>query len=47
VNEGCHLPFIQCEKMCAANGRLLFYNCINVIHLPEEEQKKDPQIKPN
>jgi hypothetical protein len=29
--------FIQCK--CAVNGRLLSTTCINVIHLPEEEQK--------
>jgi hypothetical protein len=25
--------------MCSADGRLLFKDCIDVIHLPEEERK--------
>jgi UPF0176 protein len=31
--------FIQCEE-CAQNARLLPQDCIDVIHLPEEEQKR-------
>jgi hypothetical protein len=27
--------------MCSADGRLLFKDCIDVIHLPEEEQKSN------
>jgi UPF0176 protein len=30
--------FIQCEQ-CAQQRRLLFKDCIDVIHLPEEERK--------
>jgi hypothetical protein len=26
--------------MCSADGRLLFKDCIDVIHLPEEENEK-------
>jgi hypothetical protein len=31
--------------MCSADGRLLFKDCIDVIHLPEEEQKTRKGIK--
>ncbi len=40
VNSGCHLLFIQCsecaEKMEGCCGK----ECYDIIHLPEEEQKK-------
>jgi UPF0176 protein len=39
VNEGCHLLFIQCEKCAQAMEGCCSTACIDVIHLPEEEQK--------
>jgi hypothetical protein len=27
--------------MCSADGRLLFKDCIDVIHLPEEEKQHE------
>ena len=39
VNEGCHLLFIQCEECKIALEGCCSANCIDVIHLPEEEQK--------
>jgi UPF0176 protein len=39
VNEGCHLLFIQCEKCAQLMEGCCSTTCIDVIHLPEEEQK--------
>jgi UPF0176 protein len=39
INEGCHLLFIQCEKCAQAMEGCCSTECIDVIHLPEEEQK--------
>lgn len=39
ANEACHLLFIQCDE-CAANMEgCCSTECVDVIHLPEEEQK--------
>src|SRR5690606_3094261 len=39
ANEGCHLLFIQCEECAAAMEGCCSAECVDVIHLPEEEQK--------
>jgi UPF0176 protein len=39
VNEGCHLLFIQCEKCAQVMEGCCSAECIDVIHLPEDEQK--------
>jgi UPF0176 protein len=39
INEGCHLLFIQCEECAQAMQGCCSQDCIEVIHLPEEEQK--------
>ena len=39
INEGCHLLFIQCEECAQAMQGCCSQDCINIIHLPEEEQK--------
>ncbi|UQD55652.1 rhodanese-related sulfurtransferase [Flavobacterium sp. K5-23] len=39
INEGCHLLFLQCEKCAQAMQGCCSTACIEVIHLPEEEQK--------
>jgi UPF0176 protein len=39
INEGCHLLFIQCEKCAQAMQGCCSQDCVDVIHLPEEEQK--------
>jgi UPF0176 protein len=39
ANEGCHLLFIQCETCAAKMEGCCSADCVNVIHLPEEEQK--------
>jgi len=39
INEGCHLLFIQCEECAQAMQGCCSQDCIDVIHLPEEEQK--------
>ncbi|HEX8563875.1 MAG TPA: rhodanese-related sulfurtransferase [Flavobacterium sp.] len=40
ANEGCHLLFIQCEECAAEMEGCCSQECLEVIHLPEEEQKK-------
>jgi UPF0176 protein len=40
VNEGCHLLFIQCEACAAEFEGCCSKACQDIIHLPEEEQKK-------
>jgi len=39
VNEGCHLLFIQCETCKEKMEGCCSAECVNVIHMPEEEQK--------
>ncbi|HLG40385.1 MAG TPA: rhodanese-related sulfurtransferase, partial [Chitinophagaceae bacterium] len=39
-NSGCHLLFIQCEECAAKYEGCCSKECLDVIHLPEEEQKK-------
>ena len=39
-NEGCHLLFIQCDACAAAMEGCCSTECQEVIHLPEDEQKK-------
>ena len=39
ANEGCHLLFIQCEECASAMEGCCSATCVDVIHLPEEEQK--------
>ena len=38
-NEACHLLFIQCEECAATMEGCCSSDCVEVIHLPEEEQK--------
>ncbi|MBL7740166.1 MAG: rhodanese-related sulfurtransferase [Chitinophagaceae bacterium] len=40
INSGCHLLFIQCEECAATYQGCCSKECREVIHLPEEEQKK-------
>ena len=39
ANEGCHLLFIQCEDCAASMEGCCSAECVDVIHLPEAEQK--------
>lgn len=39
-NEGCHLLFIQCDSCATAMEGCCSVECQEVIHLPEDEQKK-------
>jgi UPF0176 protein len=39
LNEGCHLLFIQCEHCAQQMEGCCSQDCIDVIHLPKEEQK--------
>jgi UPF0176 protein len=39
VNEGCHLLFLQCEECKQLMEGCCSTTCIDVIHLPEEQQK--------
>ncbi|WP_306351352.1 rhodanese-related sulfurtransferase [Flavobacterium sp. '19STA2R22 D10 B1'] len=38
ANEGCHLLFIQCESCAAAMENCCSTECLDIIHLPLEEQ---------
>ncbi len=40
ANNGCHLLFIQCEDCRRHYDACCSKDCQNIIHLPEEEQKK-------
>ena len=40
VNSGCHLLFIQCEECAKQYEGCCSKECQDIIHLPEEEQKK-------
>jgi len=39
ANEGCHLLFIQCEECAASMEGCCSTECVDVIQLPEDEQK--------
>jgi UPF0176 protein len=39
INEGCHLFFINVKNVQAMQG-CCSQDCVDVIHLPEEEQKR-------
>ena len=39
ANEACHLLFIQCDECAAAMEGCCSTECVDIIHLPEEEQK--------
>ena len=39
ANEGCHLLFIQCEDCAQSMEGCCSTTCVDVIHLPEDEQK--------
>ncbi len=39
VNDACHLLFIQCEECGEKMERTCSQDCLDFIHLPEEEQK--------
>ncbi|WP_016988340.1 rhodanese-related sulfurtransferase [Flavobacterium sp. ACAM 123] len=39
LNEGCHLLFIQCEECAQIMEGCCSQDCIDVVRLPEEEQK--------
>ncbi|MAP81762.1 MAG: hypothetical protein CL526_11815 [Aequorivita sp.] len=47
ANEACHLLFIQCPKCEAAMENCCSEECIEIIHLPEEEQKRLRKGIPN
>ena len=40
VNSGCHLLFIQCDECKEKYEGCCSQECYDIIHLPEEEQKK-------
>lgn len=40
ANEACHLLFIQCEECAAAMENCCSAECVEVIHLPEDEQRE-------
>lgn len=40
ANEACHLLFIQCEECAESMENCCSADCVEVIHLPEETQKK-------
>ncbi|MGK4566624.1 oxygen-dependent tRNA uridine(34) hydroxylase TrhO [Flavobacterium sp. 3HN19-14] len=39
ANEGCHLLFIQCDNCKSAMEGCCSTECVDIIHLPEDEQK--------
>ncbi|MBL3658662.1 oxygen-dependent tRNA uridine(34) hydroxylase TrhO [Fulvivirga sediminis] len=39
-NDGCHLLFIQCKECAEKYEGCCSEECVDIIHLPEEEQKK-------
>lgn len=47
ANEACHLLFIQCEKCADQMEECCSVECIEIIHLPEDEQKRLRQGIPN
>ncbi|HEY9364371.1 MAG TPA: hypothetical protein VIQ00_13980, partial [Chitinophagaceae bacterium] len=40
ANEGCHLLFIQCDDCAKKYEGCCSKECLDFIHLPEEEQKE-------
>jgi UPF0176 protein len=44
-NKGCHTLFIQCDKCRSKFDGCCSTDCQDIIHLPEEEQKKHRQGK--
>ena len=40
VNDACHLLFIQCEECKKKFEGTCSKECLDFIHLPEEDQKK-------
>lgn len=40
ANEACHLLFIQCEECAESMHNCCSAECVEVIHLPEEEQRE-------
>jgi UPF0176 protein len=40
ANEACHLLFIQCDECADKMEHCCSQECVEVIHLPEEEQKR-------
>ena len=47
ANEACHLLFIQCEECATKMNACCSTACMEVVALPEEEQKKLRQGIPN
>ncbi|HLW32254.1 MAG TPA: rhodanese-related sulfurtransferase [Aequorivita sp.] len=47
ANEACHLLFLQCDTCAVAMENCCSNECIEIIHLPEEEQKRLRQGIPN
>jgi len=47
ANEACHLLFIQCEDCASAMNDCCSTSCMEIVALPEEEQKKLRQGIPN
>ncbi|HLA55827.1 MAG TPA: rhodanese-related sulfurtransferase [Flavobacterium sp.] len=39
ANEGCHLLFIQCEDCKKSMEGCCSAECVDIVHLPEDEQK--------
>jgi UPF0176 protein len=39
-NQGCHILFIQCEDCAAKYNGCCCEDCMNIVALPEEEQKR-------
>lgn len=40
ANEACHLLFIQCDDCAEAMENTCSVECLEIIHLPEDEQKE-------
>jgi len=40
LNNACHLLFIQCDDCMSKMENCCSENCVDMIHLPEEEQKE-------
>lgn len=47
ANEACHLLFIQCESCAEKQEGCCSKECVEIIHLPEDEQKKLRKGIPN
>src|SRR5690606_36202239 len=46
-NQACHLLFIQCESCAEKMENCCSVECVEIIHLPEEEQKRLRKGIPN